>query len=153
MLINRYILAISLLPVLALGTHAWAADGDLQAEHAWIREAPPGSRVHAGYLTLTNHGKHDLGIDAVSSPDFGAAEIHLSRTENGVASMVPVNELMVPAGETVKLEPGSYHLMLFRAVRELHQGDSVTLHLHEASGNCIDVTAPVLRDPDTEHQH
>jgi periplasmic copper chaperone A len=126
------------------------ADSGIQIRDAWIREAPPGSTVLAGYLTLVNQGKADVTITGVSSPDFGAAEIHLSRMENGLAQMVPVEELVIPAGKTVTLQPGSYHLMLFRPARDLHEGDSVTLRLHRADGDCLQTGAQVLRKTGAE---
>jgi copper(I)-binding protein len=104
-------------------------------------------------MTLVNPGDRTLWIDSVTSPDFDSAEIHRSWVEDGVARMQPVRQLEVPSAGQVALEPGGYHLMLFDARQPLQAGDSVTLLLHQADGNCIRVTAPVRRGTDTGHHH
>ncbi len=121
------------------------AAGALQVSDPWIREAPPAASVLAGYLELANSGDAPVVIEAVSSPDFGAAEIHRSWIEDGMARMQPVPELSVPPGGSVRLMPGGYHLMLFRPVRPLAAGDTATVLLHRADGACVTVTATVRR--------
>jgi copper(I)-binding protein len=151
----------SILPIRLLGglvlywclTGTAHAESVLQVTDAWIREAPPSAKVHAAYMTLVNPGDRTLWIDSVSSADFDGAEIHRSWVEDGVARMQPVRQLEVPAAGQVALEPGGYHLMLFDARQPLQAGDSVTLLLHQADGNCIRVTAPVRRGTDTGHHH
>jgi copper(I)-binding protein len=130
------------------------ADGGLQVTEAWIREAPPGTTVLAGYLTLSNTGDTPLVIEAVSSPDFNTIEIHRSWIEDGIARMQQVSGLTVPAGGSISLEPGSYHLMLFQPARALSAGDNVTLQLQPSTGSCVTATAPVLRTSETPaHRH
>jgi periplasmic copper chaperone A len=124
----------------------------IQVNDAWIREAPPGISVLAGYLSLTSHGTATVTFTGVSSPQFEAGEIHLSHTVNGTAQMVPVPTLEIPAGKTVQLQPGGYHLMLFRPVHEQHRGDRVTLRLHRADGDSIETSAQALRRTGAEQQ-
>lgn len=142
---NRHITLVALLLAIILSAGARAENG-LQADGAWIREAPPGSTVLAGYLNLTNSGATPVTVTGVSSPDFGSGEIHLSRVDAGMATMIPVAELLIPPGKEIRLQPGSYHLMLFRPVRELHDGDVVTLRLQLAEGECLQANATVLRN-------
>lgn len=130
------------------------ADDELQVTEPWVREAPPGTTVLAGYLTLSNTGDTALVIEDVSSPDFNTIEIHRSWIEDGIARMQPVSDLTIPAGESISLEPGGYHLMLFQPVRALAAGDNVTLRLQPSTGSCVTATAPVLRKHETSaHQH
>jgi copper(I)-binding protein len=142
---NRHITLATLLLSIVLSAGVRGEDG-LQAAGAWIREAPPGSTVLAGYMNLANNGVSAVTVTGVSSPEFGSGEIHLSRIEAGMAQMIPVAELQIPPGKEVRLQPGSYHVMLFRPVRELHDGDVVTLLLHLAEGQCLQVNATVLRN-------
>ena len=130
------------------------ADSGLQVTEPWIREAPPGTSVMAGYMTLSNAGDTPLVIEAVSSPDFEAIEIHRSWIEDGIARMQPVSKLTIPAGDSIRLEAGGYHLMLLRPGQALAAGDDVTLLLHRADGACVRVTAPVVRQTESSvHQH
>jgi copper(I)-binding protein len=119
----------------------------------WVREAPPTSRVLAGYMQITNLTDKDITITSVSSPDFDSAELHRTVVEGGVASMQAVPELTIPAAGSVLLEPGSLHLMLFDPVRSLLQGDSVTLVLQRSDGICLTLSVPVLRNTGEEHVH
>ena len=121
------------------------ADMDLVVSDAWIREAPPGSTVLAGYLKITNRGTTQATVTGVSADDFSSVEIHRTIMENGVARMLSARQLEIPAGESFVLEPGGYHLMLFNPVRPLVAGDTVELLLQISNGACLAVNAPVAR--------
>ncbi len=77
-----------------------------------LTAAPPGARMRAAYLEITNNTRETVAIDRVTSPQFGSVAIHESTVEDGIARMRPLERLVVPAGETVTLEPGGKHLML-----------------------------------------
>jgi len=119
----------------------------------WVREAPPTSRVLAAYMQITNLTDHDLTVTDITSPDFEAADLHRTVLEDGVARMLPVPELTIPAGDSITLEPGGLHLMLFDPVRPMQQGDSVTLVLHRSDDICITLSVPVKRGTAAEHVH
>lgn len=101
----------------------------LTASAAWIRTPPPGGPVMAGYVTLANEGKRELRFARVESAAFGAIEIHEMRELHGLMRMRPVPEIVVQPGDTVKLEPGGLHLMLFRPSVALAEGAKVELTL------------------------
>ncbi len=124
--LKRLLAAVTLLGVLPL--HA-QHDAALTAENAWIREAPPGAAVMAGYVTLHNHSAQTLRCTRVSGPDFGAAEIHRSLTKDGHSHMLRDQIVEIPAAGVAQLAPGGLHLMLFRPQRVLAAGDSTTLEL------------------------
>ncbi|NNJ94746.1 MAG: copper chaperone PCu(A)C [Halobacteria archaeon] len=129
-----------LLPVLPA-----SAEMDLVVSDAWVREAPPGATVLAGYLKITNRGTAHATVSGVSAADFSSVEIHRTVMENGMARMLSAEQLEIPAGESFVLEPGGYHLMLFNPARPLAAGDSVELLLHVRDGACLAVDAPVAR--------
>lgn len=133
-----------------------SADPEIGVEQAWIREAPPASRVLAGYMTIVNTGDAPAEITGISSPDFSRAELHLTRVEDGVARMIPVASIPVPAGGRVLLEPGGMHLMLFDPGRPLKSGDIVRLDVKQSAGTSVAVDARVKRvsaDSDKPHNH
>lgn len=143
----------SLLLVLAAAIRAEPA---LEIRDPWIREAPPTARVLAGYLILDNHGETPVIVTGASSPDFESAEIHQTLVEDGMARMLPVEELAIPANEHIALEPGGRHLMLYNPARALRHGDTTVLTIHLEDGSDITVTVPVMRqtgDPGHHHQH
>ena len=58
---------------------AVAADGPtVRVNHVWVREAPPGVEVMAGYFVLENLTNKPLALTETSSPDFGSVMMHES---------------------------------------------------------------------------
>lgn len=131
--------------LLAMAAAPLSAEVELEVRNAWIREAPPGAQVHAGYLEISNHGTTDTALTGISSKDFGAVEIHRTVVEDGMARMQRIERLEVPAGGKATLAPGGYHLMLFRPARALTAGDTAGLLLHFSDGICRNTTAVVRR--------
>lgn len=98
-------------------------------EDAWIREAPPGALMTAAYARLRNDGRQLLRIDGALGDAFGSAELHRTIVENGISRMLHGEPLELPPGGRAALEPGGWHLMLFRPARPLKAGDTVPLAL------------------------
>jgi periplasmic copper chaperone A len=129
----------ALLPVSAF------AAGGLSADGAWIRQAPPGMKMLAGYLTVSNHGAKPRSVVAASSPAFGHIELHRSVIQNGVAKMIPQMSITIPAHGELHFAPGGYHLMLMKPKRAFKLGEMVPLTLRFANGQTITVQAVVKR--------
>jgi periplasmic copper chaperone A len=140
----RRLLALLLL---ITASSAWCDGPTVRASHVWIREAPLGVKVLAGYFTLENLTDKPLSLVAVSSPDFDAAMLHQSVVKGGVESMLPVDSLDIPAGGSVELQPGGYHVMLMLPKKNLFTGDMVTLMLTFSDKSELAIMAPVRRDP------
>jgi copper(I)-binding protein len=117
---------ITTLFLLALIAACGKAHAPLVADNVEITRPMPGRHMSAGYLVLANNTDEPIHITSVASPQFDAVEIHETTLEDGVARMRRLDELVVPAQQSVRLERGGKHLMLMRA-RDL--GDSVSLQL------------------------
>lgn len=144
--------AIFLVALSLLSTAMAAPAVDVEAP--WVREAPPASTVLAAYMVVRNNGDTQYTITRIESPDFRDARIHRTVVDDGVAKMLPVEQLPVPVHGSVTLEPGGLHLMLFDPLRTLHEGDSVTLVIHVSTGDSVTVQAPVVRNnSETDHAH
>jgi len=61
--------------------------GGIAVENAWVREAPPNTKVLAAYLKIQNHTAKKRSISAVTSTQFEKIEIHLSTNIDGVVKM------------------------------------------------------------------
>jgi len=96
-------------------------------------------------MTLTS--TEDAKVVAIKSPAAGRVEIHASTMEGGVMQMREQPALALPAGRSVKLEPGGYHVMLMDLVKPLAAGDKVPLVLtiEDAKGrrSALEVKADV----------
>jgi len=133
------------------GGHNAAADdgaiklGDLTLSNGFSRATPPGAPVAGGFVTIANAGAGDRLISA--SVDFaGRAEIHEMAMEGEVMRMRQLPEgLTIPAGETVELKPGGYHLMFMELKQPLVEGETVNVTLKfEKAG---EVTLPLRVGP------
>ena len=132
------------------------ASSAVEVEAPWVREAPPASTVLAAYMVLKNTADTPRTITRIESPDFRDAQIHRTVVEDGVAKMLPVEQLQLPASGSVTLEPGGLHLMLLDPQRPLRDGDSIILIIHASDGDSITVHAPVVRKTgghDHSHHH
>ncbi len=95
----------------------------------------------AAYLMIANAGETDTLIGG-STDVAKVVEIHEIVDNNGVKEMKPLeNGLEIPAGESVTLMPGGYHIMLIGLTKDLTEGMTYDLTLtFEHAG---DVVVPV----------
>ena len=64
-----------------------------------------------------------------SSPVAGRIEVHEMKMEGSTMKMREVDKVELPAGKSVKLAPGGYHLMLLELKKPLPAGAAVPLTL------------------------
>lgn len=142
---QRIITALSALAItLALPVLAAAHDyrlGDLEIIHPRIFETA--ARTGGGYVTIANNGDTDDAlIDARA--DFPKVQVHESYEEDGVARMRHVERIALPAGETVELAPGGYHVMFMGLPGPLKAGDEVPVTLVFEKAGEIEVRFKVI---------
>lgn len=167
-------LALLLLAVPALAqepvdiavTGAWARATAMGGGHSMggMQEATaePGAELTYGpsavYMMIENHGGQGVRLVAAATAAAAAVEIHETQMENDVMRMRMLeNGLDIPAGESVSLEPGGYHMMLFDLPHDLLPGQAIALTLTFAllddagavAGEpvLVDIGAPVLSEP------
>lgn len=133
------LLVLAIAPLLALAQHA-----AVEASGAWIRIAPPGAMMLAGYVTLTNTGDAAAELASVHSAAFGAVEVHRTEIVDGVSRMRAVPELRIAPGESVTLSPGGMHLMLMQPAAPL--GERVAIVFDWRDGSRLTVAFPLQHD-------
>ncbi|RJQ43554.1 MAG: copper chaperone PCu(A)C [Nitrospiraceae bacterium] len=111
-----------------------SAEDLILVHEAWMLEAPTNARVIAGYMTIENKSSRSRRLIGVSGQDFERIEIHQTEMQGDIMRMVPMEELEIPAGSAVSLEPGSYHLMLISPRSVPKEGEAVNLELQFDSG-------------------
>ena len=117
----------------------------VRVENAWVRPTVAGQQGTGGFMKLT--ARETMQLVGVSSPVAGVAEVHEMKMEGSVMKMRPVGVLDLPAGKTVELTPGGYHLMLMDLKRPLPKDSTIalTLVLRNAKGvqSLVDLRVPV----------
>lgn len=131
---------------------------------AWARATVVGQSASAAYMELT--ANENATLLGVSSPLASVVEVHEMTMDNGVMKMRARPRLDLPAGKTVVLKPGSYHIMLMELKQPLRKGELVPLTLRiegkDKKLSTLEVNAEVrdlgdsnvpVATPATEHMH
>ena len=139
------------------GSHGAAAPaGPIAVEAAWLRQPPPGADVAGGYATITNTGDEDDVLLGASVSFAGRVEVHEMSVVDGLMRMSPVaGGLPIPAGESVTLSPGGYHLMLLGLSDAPKKGDHVPITFEFEKAGAVEVMMDVggmgANKPDAGH--
>jgi copper(I)-binding protein len=145
-----------------LGCLALAFWGPLQAGPAadlievrdpYARAVPPGLPNSAAFLALINNSAVAHALVGAESPVAKVVELHSHTMEGGMMRMRPVERIALPPGETVRLEPGGYHVMLIGLLHQLMPGQQVGITLVYEDGSRKEITAPVRRVGEMMHHH
>jgi periplasmic copper chaperone A len=121
-----------------------AADA-VQVGDAYARAVPPGQTNSAMFMELTNDSGADQKLVGAESPVCDAAELHTHLMQGGMMKMRRIENIDLPAGKTVALQPGGLHVMLIGLKKQLVPGESVDLTLTFADGSHESVKAPVRK--------
>jgi len=125
-----------------LSSPAWA---QVEVKSAWVRGTMGAQATTGAYMELKS--AKDVSLVGLDSPAAASAEVHEMRMDKNVMRMRAVPRLELPAGKTVELKPGGYHVMLSDLKRPLKKGDSVPLRLRienkDKSVTTVEVTAQV----------
>lgn len=145
--------------------------GAVEVSDAWARTSPSMASAGAAYMEIANAGDSDDALmGAAVDPSIAATvEIHETVTMDadtgemgtdtttgemgtettmgdmggGMMTMQPVERIDIPAGGSVSLEPGGYHVMFLDLAAPFEAGDSIEITLtFENSGEQV-VTAEV----------
>jgi hypothetical protein len=105
-----------------------AAQAQTTVKDAWVRGTVPQQKATGAFAQITSAKGGRLV--SVSSPAAGIAEVHEMAMEGSTMKMRAVaGGLELPAGKTVELKPGGYHVMLMDLKQPLKAGDVVPLTL------------------------
>ena len=110
-----------------LSAPAWAQTAAVKVEGAWARASVQGQKATGAFMRLT--AKDGARLVRAESPAAGLAEVHEMKMEGDIMKMRAVPALDLPAGKTVELKPGGYHVMLLDLKAPLAKDSTVPLTL------------------------
>ena len=135
----KTVFAAALLAVFSMAAHAQVSVSD-----AWARGTVPAAKSSGAFLRITS--KDDARLVAVRTP-IANGELHQMSMRDNRMSMAQVDAIDLPAGKTVELAPGGYHVMLMGLTRQLKEGETVPLTLvvetKDGKRENVDVQVPV----------
>lgn len=129
--------------------------GDLTIVHPVAYETPAGTKSGAGYMVIANEGDTDDTLVEVRA-DFPRVMIHNTEETDGIARMVHIDALDIPAGETVELAPGGYHVMFMGLGDDpLENGEEIPATLVFEQAGEVEVVFIVVERPEggATHDH
>jgi copper(I)-binding protein len=112
----------------------------------WVRQSVPGQSGTGAFMKLT--APTGAKLVGISTPAAGVAEVHEMKMEGDTMKMRELpGGLDLPAGQTVELKPGGYHVMMMDLKQALTKGGTVpmTLRFEDAKGlkTSLEVKLPV----------
>lgn len=98
--------------------------GDLQIIHPHIPQPAASAKSAGGFMAIVNNGTEAERLIGVETAIAAKTEVHESRVDaNGLGTMTHIEALEIPAGETVSLERGGYHVMFMGLTGPLTEGE------------------------------
>ena len=146
---NR-ILATALAATILIVTPAFAHNGvihlgPINISVPFTRATLPNAPVGGGFLTLENTGAEADRLVSATSSVAKDTQIHEMSMEGEVMKMRAFADgIAIPAGETVVLSPGGFHLMFMGLNQPFVEGQTVTVTLTFEKAGTVEVPLPVL---------
>ena len=136
---NR-LLALALASLVSLPALAQVS---VNVSDPWIRATVPQAKVAGAFMQLKS--AKPAKLVEVKSPVAGRVELHQMAMEGQTMRMRAVEAIELPAGQTVNLASGGYHVMLFDLKQQLKEGEQVplTLVVQDAGGKRENVALSV----------
>ncbi len=145
---------LSLSFALAATLAAPAFAQSINVKDAWARASVPGQMGTGAFMKIT--AKEGSRLVGASSPVAGVTEVHEMKMDGNVMKMRAVEGgLELPAGKTVELKPGGFHVMLMDLKAALPKDSTIplTLVFKDAKGveSKLELKVPVATAPMHSH--
>lgn len=102
--------------------------GTITIGHPYARATAAGQPTGGGFMKFVNAGGNDKLL-SLSAEVSKSVELHEMKMEGDVMKMRQVDGIELPAGKTIELKPGGYHVMFIGLKAPLKVGDSFPLKL------------------------
>ncbi|WP_241085514.1 copper chaperone PCu(A)C [Candidatus Vondammii sp. HM_W22] len=94
---------------------------------------------------MTNKSSRDHALVSAESNISNVVELHTHVHDKGMMRMRRIEQIVIPAGGNVKLQPGGNHVMLIGLKQIPMPGDSAELTLVFEDGSKITLSVPVRK--------
>lgn len=111
---------------------------EVKIEGAWVRATVAGQKATGAFMAIT--ADQNMTLVGVATPIAGVSQVHEMVMQDDIMRMSEIKGgLPLPAGQTVTLKPGGYHLMFMDLKQAVKAGESVdvTLTLRDAHGKDV----------------
>lgn len=106
---------------------AASAHAQVTVKDAWVRATVPQQRATGAFMQL--NAAKDSKLVSASSSLTAVVEVHEMTMQDHIMRMRQIPAIELPAGKTVELKPGGYHVMLMDLKQQVKEGEIVPLTL------------------------
>lgn len=135
--------ALALLLLIPAASVAQSIADRVTVNDPYVRAVPPMVKTSAAYMQLQSRDTVERFLVDASTPVAGAVELHMHIADGGVMRMRRIPHIHLPPDQTVALEPGGEHIMLFDLNTPLIAGAKVPLTLVFEDGSRKEIQAEV----------
>lgn len=119
--------------------------GAINISAPFTRATLPNAPVGGGFVTIENEGPEADRLISATSPAAAEVQIHEMAVDGDVMKMRRLTDgVELPAGATVVLSPGGYHLMFMGLNQAFVQGETVPVTLTFEKAGTVEIALPVL---------
>jgi periplasmic copper chaperone A len=121
---RKFAALLALVPLLA----GCAPSGSVEITDYWVKSSEMSTQggMTAVYGTITNTTGEDVVLVGGTTEVAGVVEVHEMSMIGGEMKMQEIDGgLVIPAGQSVTLEPGGNHLMLMMLQSDVLAGDTI----------------------------
>ena len=119
--------------------------GPLNISLPFTRATLPNAPVGGGFMTIENTGTEADRLVSVTTDVAAKSEIHEMSMDGQVMKMRALTDgLEIPAGETITLSPGGFHLMFMGLKGAFVEGQTVNVTLTFEKAGTVELALPVL---------
>jgi copper(I)-binding protein len=123
-IMRKFAAVFTLVPLLA----GCAPTGSVEITDYWVKSSEMSTQggMTAVYGTITNTTGEDVVLVGGTTEVAGVVEVHEMSMIGGEMKMQEIDGgLIIPAGQSVTLEPGGNHLMLMMLQSDVLAGDTI----------------------------
>jgi len=119
--------------------------GPINISVPFARATLPNAPVGGGFMTIENTGTEADRLVSVTTDVAAKSEIHEMSMDGQVMKMRALTDgLEIPAGETITLSPGGFHLMFMGLKGAFVEGQTVNVTLTFEKAGTVELALPVL---------
>jgi copper(I)-binding protein len=135
-------LALTAAAIYSFAQNAENGVGSIIVREVWARATPPGTNVAAVYATIDNRGRSPDRLIGIASSAASSAMIHQTIEEGGISQMREGEGGIAPRS-TLKMEPGSTHIMLMGLNKPLKEGEPLDITFSFEKAGKVTIRAAV----------
>lgn len=125
-----------------------ATSEEIAISNARIRVPSNGMIVTAAYFNVKNNSNEELDLVSATSSFSPKIELHThNKSDDGMMEMRQIEQVTIPKGQEIILNPGGLHLMVFDINKPIKEGDSIDFEAVFKNGKSIKFNATAVSNP------